>query len=56
MQCRANEDGLIGTHYVRAGEVFDCDGPAPRWATPLDEPAAPVKATKKKAAPKGDKE
>ena len=56
-QYKATKDGLIGTHYVREGEVFDFDGPAPSWACPIEEPAADKpaeeKAAKQKAAKKG---
>ena len=46
-------DGLVGTHYVRAGQEFDFDGPAPAWArsalsAPAKQKAAPAK---QKAAP-----
>lgn len=58
---KAVRDGLVGTHYVRAGEVFEKDGPAPSWACLIEEPvadeSAEEKAVKKtakkaKAAPK----
>lgn len=28
----AERDGLLGTHYVRAGEAFEFEGPKPGWA------------------------
>ena len=47
-------DGCVGAHYVRAGESFDYDGPAPQWARPVKdkpvEPAAKAPAPKKAAA------
>lgn len=56
----ATKDGLVGTHYVRAGEIFEKDGPAPSWGRLIEEPAPaePAKivvekrAKKAKAAPK----
>ena len=32
VQYVAMTDGYVGTHYVRAGELFEMEGAAPRWA------------------------
>jgi hypothetical protein len=39
---KAKFDGLAGTAYVRAGEVFDWDGTCPSWAEEV-KPKAPAK-------------
>ena len=36
MRYLANQDGLVGSRYIREGEEFEYDGAAPSWATPLD--------------------
>ena len=63
MKYRAKQDGFVDSHYVCEGETFEYDGPAPSWATPLEEeppvkpeteeavatpPPAPKKKTTKK--------
>lgn len=39
MQCVADRDGLIGTTYIREGDVFETEK-CPSWATalPASEP------------------
>lgn len=46
---RAMRDALVGSHYVRAGEVFDFNGPKPAWASDVEKepPASKVKTTEK---------
>ena len=39
----AQSAGCVGKHYVRPGELFDYEGPAPRWAVLLPEPRKQVK-------------
>ena len=34
----AQAEGLVGTRFVRPGDEFEYDGPAPRWATPVLDP------------------
>lgn len=34
----AQAEGLVGTRFVRPGDEFEYDGPAPRWATPVPDP------------------
>lgn len=40
MKYRARQDGFVDSHYVCEGEIFEYDGPAPSWATPIEEPKA----------------
>lgn len=37
---KATRDGYCD-HYIRAGETFDFDGPAPSWAEAVEEVTAP---------------
>lgn len=40
---KATRDGLVGTTYIRAGEVFSLDvDKCPRWAEPVKEKALPA--------------
>lgn len=34
----AQAEGLVGTRFVRPGDEFEYDGPAPRWAKPVQDP------------------
>ena len=47
MRYKAKEDGFID-RYIRAGEEFEYDGPAPSWGEPLEK-KAPAKANKASA-------
>ena len=38
MKYWAKADGFVDSHYVCEGEIFEYDGPAPSWATPIEEP------------------
>ena len=52
MKCKAERDGLIGTSYIHAGEIFHAEA-CPSWAVPVDEAekAKPAKAGAEKAKP-----
>ena len=52
MKCRAKRDGLLGTGYIFAGEVFFAEK-CPSWAEELDTPKAEKaeNAVKAKAKP-----
>ena len=34
----AHAEGLVGTRFVRPGDEFEYDGPAPSWAKPVQDP------------------
>ena len=44
----AVSDGCIGTRYIRAGETFEYDGPAPSWARLVKKDSAPKNGGSKK--------
>lgn len=48
----AERDGYVPPRYVRGGEVFEYDGPAPGWARRIEDSTeeAKVSAPKKSAA------
>ena len=33
----AQSEGLVGTRFVRPGDEFEYDGPAPSWAKPVQD-------------------
>ena len=50
---RATRDGLVGTSYIREGEVFELDvEKCPGWAEPVKEAAKPAP----KKNPKNEKQ
>lgn len=46
----AQSEGLVGTRFVRPGDEFEYDGPAPSWAKPVQDPLEKSN-TKVKAKP-----
>ena len=48
MQCRALHDGLIGTAYIHAGELFEADK-CPSWAEAVKTTPAKTKPAGKTA-------
>lgn len=49
MQCRALQDGLMGTAYIHAGEVFEADK-CPSWAEAVKTTPAKTRPAAKTAA------
>ena len=50
VQYVAMTDGYVGTHYVRAGELFEMEGAAPRWARRVSAAEAASKVSAADAA------
>ncbi len=54
VQYVAMTDGYVGTHYVRAGELFEMEGAAPRWARRVSAAEAASKVSRQ-SRPTGSK-
>lgn len=51
----AHAEGLVGTRFVRPGDEFEYDGPAPSWAKPVQDPLEKSNAEVKAKPGKGRK-